>query len=212
MKDNHRLPSGDGKQSFAASDVSAKYKLIQKELTDVRVKFDEPLKYHLASQFEATANCFYVATSIKELTRAINLSSELKIPYFLFGGGTKVLISGNIEGLTIKNRADGIRVSGVKGKVSVNGIGVDEAMVEAESGVSLQKVNDFLKEQKLKQFNFPYIPNSTVGGALYVTPPLQDLVQKVKVFQDGEISDIDVLDLKRGDIVLSAILKVKSAS
>lgn len=200
------------KQSLAATDVSAKYKLVEKELGEVRIKFDEPLKFHLASQFEAIANCFYVATSIKELTQALNLTRELKIPYFLFGGGTKVLISGNIEGLTIKNRADGIRVSGVKGKVSAKGIGVDEAMVEAESGISLQKLNDFLKEQNLKQFSFSYIPNATVGGSLYVTPPLQDLVQKVKVFSDGEISDIDTLDLKRSDIVLSAILKVKSAN
>ena len=188
-----------------------KYKLVEKELGDVRVKFNESLKYHLASKSEAVAECFYVATSIKELTDALDLAKELKIPFFLFGAGTKILVSENIEGLTIKNRTSGIRVSGVKGKVSVKGIGVDEAMVEIESGVSLQKTNEFLKDQNLRQFNFPYIPNSTIGGSLYITPPLQDLVQKVKVFSDGEISDIDVLELKRSDIVLSIVIKVKSA-
>lgn len=187
------------------------YKLVEKELGEVRVKFDEPLKYHLASQVESVAECFYIATTIKELTDALNLSKELKIPYFLFGGGTKILISGSVEGLTIKNRTNGIKISGVKGKVSVKGIGVDEAMVEVESGVTLQRLNDFLKEQNLRTFIFPFIPNSTLGGSLYVTPSLQDLIQKVKVFSDGEISDIDVYELKRDDVVLSAILKIKAA-
>jgi UDP-N-acetylenolpyruvoylglucosamine reductase len=186
-------------------------KLLERELGAVRVKYNESLKYHLASGFDVSAECFYIATTIKELTQVLDLTRELKIPFFLFGAGTKVLISKKIEGLTIKNRTSGIRVSGVKGKVSVNGIGVDEAMVEIESGVSLQKTNEFLKDQKLRQFNFPYIPNSTIGGALYVTPPLQDLTQKVKIWSDGEISETEVYDLKRTDIVLSIIIKVKAA-
>lgn len=188
-----------------------KYKLIELELGTVRVKLDEPLKYHLASKFEVDAHCFYIATTIPELTKALDLSKELKMPFFLFGAGTKILVTEKIEGLTIKNRTGGIKISGVKGKVSAKGIGVDEALVEAESGVSLQRVQEFLKEQNLRQFNFPFIPNATVGGSLFVTPPLQDLVQKVKVWSDKEISDIDVYELKRSDIVLSVILKVKSA-
>lgn len=188
-----------------------KYNLVIKELGEVRVKLGESLKYHLASGFDVKAECFYIATSIKELTEALDLAKELKIPFFLFGAGTKILISEKQVGLTIKNRTSGIRVSGVKGKVSVKGIGVDEAMVEIESGVSLQKINDFLKDQKLRQFNFPYIPNATIGGSLYVTPPLQDLTQKVKVYDDGQVSEIEVFDLKRTDIVLSIIIKVKAA-
>lgn len=188
-----------------------KYNLVIKELGEVRVKLDESLKYHLASGSNVKAACFYIATSTKELTESLDLAKELKIPFFLFGAGTKVLVSEKLEGLTIKNRTSGIRVSGVKGKVSVKGIGVDEAMVEIESGVSLQKTDEFLKEQKLRQFNFPFIPNATVGGSLLVTPPLQDLTQKVKVWSEGEISEIEVFDLKRTDIVLSIIIKVKAA-
>lgn len=187
-------------------------KLVERELGTVRVKFNEPLKYHLASGSTVNAQCFYIATSIKELTQALDLAKELKIPFFLFGGGTKVLISEKLEGLTIKNRTSGIKISGVKGKVSVAGIGVDEALVEVESGVSLTKTNEFLKENKLKLFNFPLIPNATIGGSLLFSPPLQDLTQKIKVWSRGEVFDIDTLDLKREDIILSIILKVKSAT
>ena len=188
-----------------------KFNLLEKELGAVRVKYDEPLKYHLASGSDVKAACFYIATTIKELIQVLDLTKELKIPFFLFGAGTKILVTEKPEGLTIKNRTSGIRVSGVKGKVSVNGIGVDEAMVEIESGVSLQKANEFLKSQKLRVFNFPLIQNATVGGSLYVTPSLQELTQKIKIWSDGEVSDIDTLDLKRSDTVLSVILKVKAA-
>lgn len=214
MKDKNKqsLHQGDLKQiSRSKTPQDSVGKLIERELGSVRVKFDEPLKYHLASGSVVDAQCFYIATTIKELTQALNLTKELKIPYFLFGAGTKVLISEKLEGLTIKNRTSAIRVSSVKGKVSVKGIGVDEAMVEIESGVSLQKTNEFLKEQSLRQFNFPYIPNSTIGGSLYVTPALQELTQKIKVWSDGEVSEIEVYDLKRNDIILSVIIKVKAA-
>jgi len=188
-----------------------KYRLVEKQLGEVRVKLNEPLKYHLANGSNVSAECFYIATSIKELTDVLDLAKELKIPFFLFGSGTKVLISEKLAGLTIKNRTSGIRVSGVKGKVSVKGIGVDEAMIEIESGVSLKKANDFLMEQKLRSLNFPFIPTATVGGSLYVSPPLQYIVQKVKVWFDGEVSEIEVNDLKRNDIILSIIIKVKAA-
>lgn len=199
------------KPKLTAAKASDKYALIEKELGSVRIKLNESLKYHLASGSSIKAECFYIATTIKELTDALDLASELKIPYFLFGAGTKVLNTEKLEGLTIKNRTSGIKISGVKGKVSVKGIGVDEAMVEIESGVSLGRVNEFLKEQNLKEFIFPFIPGSTVGGSLYITPGLQDLTQKIKVWSGGEVFDIDTLDLKRGDIILSIIIKVKSA-
>jgi UDP-N-acetylenolpyruvoylglucosamine reductase len=193
--------------------MQEKFKILVQALGKERIKFDEPLKYHLANPTEALAECFYIATTIKELEEVLNLANELKIPFFLLGSGTKVFFADEgLTGLIIKNRTSGIKISGVKGKVSVKGIGVEEAMVEAESGVSIKKLNDFLQEQKLRLFNFPFIPNSTIGGSLYVTPPLSDTVQKIKVWSEGEISDIDTLELKRGDIVLSVIFKVKAAA
>lgn len=189
-----------------------KFKLIEQALGKERVKLDEPLKYHIANETSGKAQCFYIATSINELEQALNLARELKIPYFVFGAGTKVMIPEfGIEGLVIKNRTSGIKISGVKGKVSSKGIGVEEAMVEAESGVSIQKLNDFLTAQGLAVLQGAITPDSTVGGSLYIDTRLQDAVQKIKVWSEAQVSDIDILELKRSDIILSAILKVKSA-
>lgn len=199
------------KTSFEGN-LSPSFKLIARELGAIRVKFNEPLKYHIAGGLNSVAKCFYIATSIKELTHALNLADELKIPFFIIGAGTKVSFSDeNLEGLIIKNRSSGVRISGVKGKVSAKGIGVAEAMVEVESGVSLQKLNEFLKDQGLQMLIEVLNPLSTVGGLLYITPSLQEITQKIKVWSDAKVFDIDILELKENDIILSAIIKVKSA-
>ena len=191
--------------------MNDKSKILEQTLGRERIKFNEPLKYHFVNGVDSTAESLYIATSLKELTQILDLTRELDIPFFVFGAGTQASIPEKLEGLVIKNRTSGIRISGVKGKVSSRGIGVDEAMVEIESGVSLQKVNEFLKEQNLNQLNFPFITNSTVGGSLHTTSTLQDVTQKIKVFSDGEISDIEVYELGREDIILSVIIKAKSS-
>lgn len=191
--------------------MKEKIKILKQVLGDVRVKLDEPLKYHLENAPPGKGQAFYIATNLKELEQALNLSHELRIPFFLVGSGTKMIIpERGLEGFVIKNRTSGIKISGVKGKVSPLGIGVDEAMVEVESGVSFQKLDEFLKHQGLKQLEFTFSSNSTIGGSFSATSQLQVMTQKIKVFSDREIFDIDILDFKRGDYILSIILKVKS--
>lgn len=192
--------------------MQEKFKLLVQALGKERIKFDEALKYHLAVPTTVSAKCFYIATTIKELEQVLNLADELKIPFSVFGAGTKILLTDyNLEGLVIKNRTSGIKISGVKGKVSNKGIGVEEAMVEAESGVSMQKLNDFLRVQGLALLKGGIIPESTIGGSLYTDNRLQDASQKTKVWSDSQVFDIDILELKRTDIILSTILKVKSS-
>lgn len=200
MKDKQSLPVDTGK-----------IKILKQVLGDVRVKLDEPLKYHLETAPLGKAQIFYIATNLKELEQALNLSQELEIPFFLIGSGTKTTVpESGLSGFVVKNRASGIKISGVKGKVSPKGIGVDEAMVEVESGVSFQKLNDFLKEQGLSSLEFPDLANSTIGGSFRDVSLLQDVAQKIKVWSEGEVFDIDIIDYKKGDYILSIILKVRS--
>lgn len=193
--------------------MKEKIKLLEQALGKSRIKLNEPLKYHTENGVSGNAECFYIATNLKELERALNLAYELKIPFSLIGAGTKMILTDQLlKGFVIKNRTSGIKISGVKGKVSTKGIGVDEALVEVESGVSLGKVNEFLKEQGLAQINFPIVANATVGGSLYVLPSLAEMAQKIKVWSEARVFDIDILDLERGDIILSTIFIVKSAA
>jgi FAD/FMN-containing dehydrogenase len=94
----------------------------------------------------------------------IRIAQELKIPWQILGAGTKI----NLEqtGLIVKNRTSNIKVSGVKGKVGAHGIGVEEALVEADSGISLGRLNKFLEQQNLLPLYFNSPAEATLGGSL----------------------------------------------
>ena len=190
-----------------------KAKLLANVLGEIRVKLDEPLKYHLENAPLGNAEVFYIATNLKELEQALSLAHELEVPFTLVGSGTKMIVTDRgIKGFVIKNRASAVKISGVKGKVSSKGIGVDEAMIEVESGASLEKLQDYLKHQGLKQLDFPFLGNSTIGGSYASIPQLQDLTQKIKIWSDRDVFDIDILDFKKDDYIMSIILKIKSAT
>ncbi len=177
-----------------------------------RIKFDEKLAYHTFSKLGGPAEAFFIATSQKELISILDSALELKIPYFVFGSGTKMLVSDQgIKGLVIKNRTGNIKIGGIKGKVGRNGIGIEEALIDVDSGVSINKLNEFLKEQNLKEFEGVNSHSATVGGAILLDPQLQSMATNVKVWENGGVFDIDQTELRRNrHIILSIVFKVKA--
>ncbi len=120
--------------------MDSKYKLIVDSFGKERFKFNEPLKNYTASKIGGPAKLFFIAFTESELIRIIDMCRELKLPYFLFGTGSRILISDSgFDGLVIKNRTKEIHTVSVKGKVTKFGIGVEEAAVEVSSGVSINK-------------------------------------------------------------------------
>jgi UDP-N-acetylmuramate dehydrogenase len=190
-----------------------KLKLLKAELGEERIKLDEKVADHTFSKLGGLAKFFYIATTERELIHVLDTAMSLRIPYLLIGAGTKLLVSDKgFEGLVIKNRVSNVKISGVKGKVGKDGIGVEEALVEVESGASLLKINDFLKEQKLEQLLDLSSENATLGGAIFLDINLLKFVQKVKVWEKGQVSTEDVDMIRQGvDVVLSAILRVRAA-
>lgn len=184
--------------------------LIVSSIGKERFKFDEELKIHTFSKSKGKAQLFYIATTHRELIRILDAASDLKIPYFVFGNGTKLLINSTIKGVVIKNRTSVLKVAGVKGKISKEGIGVEEAFIEADSGVSLGKLNEFVKKEKLQEIDGFSSLQSTIGGAIYLDPLLRNATQSIKVWNDGEVMDIKLPELKRDFVVLSVIFKFKA--
>src|SRR3990167_6899592 len=95
-----------------------KFKLLTSELGESRIKRDIDVTEFLQNRLGGVALFSYIATTEKELIKAINLCRNLKI-------------------------------FGIKGKVSKSGLGVEEALIEAGSGVSLKRLNDYVKSQGL---------------------------------------------------------------
>lgn len=187
-------------------------KLIAKSLGEDRVRFNEDLSQQTFLKINALAECFYIATSTQELLKILGLAYELKIPYTILGAGTKFNSEAKlIKGLVIKNRSSVVKVAGIKGKVGKGGIGVEEALVTVDSGVSVAKLNDFLSAQGLKDITLFSSTHSTIGGAMFVDSTLQDLAEKITTWSQGMLSDILANDLTiNSDVVISAIFKMKA--
>jgi UDP-N-acetylmuramate dehydrogenase len=188
-----------------------KLKLIADSLGSDRVKFDEPIKDHTASRLGGPASLFLVAATTTEIKRIIGLVRQLKLPILVFGSGSKMAISDQgFKGVVLKNRTQNISVVGVKGKVSKVGIGVSEAIIEADSGVTIAKLVEFLNKQNLSTELIKDIPG-TVGGNVSFNKALQELVQKIKIInQIGEIEDIEKEELDfRNQIILSVVFKFR---
>lgn len=192
--------------------MDSKYKLIIDSFGKDRFKFNEPLKEYTASELGGPAKLFFIAFTESDLIRIIIMCKELKIPFFLFGTGSKILISDlGFEGLVIKNRTKNIQTISVKGKVTKYGIGVDEALVEAEGGVSINKLVEYLNSQDLETDAFRNTQGS-IGGNLFLNRFLQNHTKSIKVLdRKSEIVQISVENLKlKEHIILSAVLKMKA--
>lgn len=189
-----------------------KFKLIIDSFGKDRFKIQELLKDYTASNLGGPAKVFFIAFTTRELVKVINMCRELKLSYFLFGTGSKIAMSDlGFNGLVIKNRTKEIKTLSVKGKVTKFGIGVDEALIEVDSGVSIKKWIEYLDSQNLESLEFGSIPGS-IGGNLFISRFLQNRVKSIKVLDSkSEIKEISVETLSpKGHIILSAVFRIKA--
>ena len=189
-----------------------KFKLIIDSFGSDRFKFNERLENYTSLNIGGPAKIFFIAFTTSELVKIVKMCRELNLPFFIFGTGSKIMISENgFPGLVIKNRTKNIQIVSVKGKVTKYGIGVEEALIEVDSGVSTNKFIEFLETQALSSEVFKGISGS-IGGALFLSKFLQNAVKSIKVLDlDCEIEQVGSLELNaKKHIILSAVFKVKA--
>lgn len=189
-----------------------KFKLIIDSFGKDRFKLNEPIKNYTSSEVGGLAKIFFIAFTTRDLTKIITMSRELKLPFFLFGTGSKIMISETgFDGLVIKNRTKEIHTVSVKGKVSKFGIGIEEAMVQVESGVSMKKFAESLEAEGLQSEGFSNLPGS-IGGNLFLSNFLQRLAKSIKVLdQQSHIWEIEPWELSlKKHIILSSIFRIKA--
>lgn len=192
--------------------MDSKFKLIIDSFGKDRFKFDEPIKDYTSLSLGGPAKLFFIAFTINELIKIIKMCRQLNLPFFIFGTGSKIMMSDlGFNGLVIKIRTKEIEVISIKGKATRVGIGVEEALVEVSSGVSTAKFAEFLEGQRLMDEEFSNIPGS-IGGNLFVSKILQSRVKSIKVLGlDGDILEIEPNELRlRRHIILSAVFRIKA--
>lgn len=202
----------DTNKNTLSTEVDRKIKLIANSFGLDKVVLDELLSKHVSTNLGGVAKLFFAAFNSSEIIRMVNMARGLKVPVLIFGSGTKMLISENgFDGVAIKNRTSKMTVVGVKGKIQNRGVGVDEALIEVDSGVLVSKLVEFLKGHGL---TFEQLENTsgTLGGNLFLNKDLLQICQSVKVIdEDGEIEDIEKNELSlRKHIILSAVFKCKT--
>lgn len=198
-------------QSKGKNDFARGLEMIQQSLGKERVKMDQSLKDYTFSKSLGHAQALYIATNEVELVKILDISFQLKVPVLMLGNGTKSVFADKIAGLVVKNRTAKLKVVAFKGQVAREGIGIKEALIEVASGVSISRLNEFLINQGLMTLDGISSPLSSVGGSLFWDLRLQVATEKIRVWEQGSILEIDNLQLKRThQVILSVIIKAKS--
>lgn len=200
--------------------MAQKHSEIVKKIGKIQVKRNEPLAKHTTFDIGGPADLFYEAKTSEELVKAVKLARKLKIPYFILGGGSNLLVSDlGFKGLAIKVKTFGCRV---KNKVLITETGTPTAYV-----LNTALNNDLTGLEFLSG-----IPG-TIGGAVFCNArahflgdflkkpvSIGDVVSKIEVLTpNGMIKKFSGRHYphtlsqssikKSGDIVLSVEFRLK---
>src|SRR3989344_2514690 len=98
---------------------------LKNTLGPLRVFENEPLSKHTYFKIGGPARIFFEAKNVDDLRLALKTAHELGIPFVVLGGGANVLVSdAGFEGPVIKNKADGVKLVGIKGIIDRQGRGI----------------------------------------------------------------------------------------
>ncbi|HZX11611.1 MAG TPA: UDP-N-acetylmuramate dehydrogenase [Acidobacteriota bacterium] len=142
------------------------------------------LKLHSNFKIGGKADYFFSASSLKELSDAVDLAKKESVPFQIIGGGFNVLFDDDgFRGLIIKNNAKGIKKLG-------------HTEIEVLSGTDLDDLIEFCMEKGLGGLEFLAGIPGTVGGAVCGNAgafghSIGDVIKEALVLkQNGEISEL----------------------
>ncbi|MBQ4110647.1 MAG: UDP-N-acetylmuramate dehydrogenase [Clostridia bacterium] len=160
------------------------YNKLLEVVSEDKIFINEPMKKHTSFKIGGNADYLILAKNATEIINVISLCKKEKIPFFIMGNGSNLLVSDRgISGVVIKT-------AGALNSITVNG---DEIIVE--SGVMLKKIANTALEHSLTGFEeLSGIPG-TVGGAVYMNAgaygrEFKDIVVSVKyIDENGNICE-----------------------
>lgn len=171
---------------------------VKEILGPLRVFENEPLKKHTYFKIGGPARLFFEAKSVDDLKLALSTAFENKIPYVVLGGGANVLVADTgFDGLLIKNRADGVKLVGLKGTIGKSGRGVKNALVWAASGTPMNQLARFTIDQGLEGLEFLLSVPGTVGGGIKINAHFE--VEKGEFLGDRLVSAA-LFDTNSGEV------------
>ena len=147
-----------------------------------KVLFDAPMRQFTSIQVGGPADSILFPKDVEELKKVIRYARRRKIPFLILGRGTNLVV-----------RDKGVRGWVISLTQGMKKIQMDGGVVEAEAGLSLQRLVQFSNQKGLTGLEpFFGIPG-TVGGGLAMNAgawgaELKDVLLSVTLMkEDGEI-------------------------
>ena len=149
-----------------------------------KVLFDAPMKQFTSIQVGGPADSLLFPKDVEELKKVVRYARRRKIPFLILGRGTNLVV-----------RDKGVRGWVISLTQGMKKIQMDGGVVEAEAGLSLQRLVQFSNQKGLTGLEpFFGIPG-TVGGGLAMNAgawgaELKDVLLSVTLMkEDGEIAE-----------------------
>lgn len=157
------------------------------------VKLQEPMSKHTTFRIGGPADFYLCPHSTKEVQEIVEICKEEKLPYFVLGNGSNLLVSDRgYRGVVIqlwKNFSD---------------ITVKDCCIQAKAGALLSKVAAEALEAGLTGMEFASGIPGTIGGAAFMNAgayggEMKDIIKSVKVLDtQGEARVLPKEELKMG--------------
>jgi len=171
------------------------FQQIKEELPGI--KRNVSLKSYTTFKIGGPAKYFFEAKGKEDLIRAILVAKSKKLPFFILGGGSNILVSDKgYKGLIIKikNQKSKIKNTNQKSKI-----------IETESDALLSQIVALALKNSLTGLEWAIGIPGTIGGAIYGNAgafgrSTKDVIQKVEVFdlKDKKIKILKNKDCKFG--------------
>ena len=175
---------------------------------------NEPMKRHTTFRIGGPADYYLCPHSAKEIQKVVEICREEKLPYFILGNGSNLLVSDQ-----------GYRGVVIQLWKNVSDIRVESCLIHAKAGASLAKIAAEALEEGLTGMEFAAGIPGTLGGAVVMNAgayggEMKDILKEVLVMdQQGRIFTLEKKDLKlgyrtsavkeKGYIVLAAVLELR---
>ena len=122
-----------------------------------QLQIDVPVDRYTSARVGGTADMFLTVNTGQQLQAAVEMAYEKRIPYFILGGGSNILVAdGGIKGLVIMNRARNVRFKHIGSRV----------ICIAESGANLSSLARQCIAKGLGGLEWAIGVPGTVGGAV----------------------------------------------
>lgn len=154
------------------------YRHLKEIINEKNILIDEPMKRHTTFRIGGPADYFIIPEGIKEVKDVVTLCRQEKMPYYIMGNGSNLLVGDK-----------GYRGVIIQIYKNMNVITVTGSTVTAQAGALLSKVAGAAYESGLAGFEFASGIPGTIGGAVMMNAGAYGSEMKDRILSATVLTD-----------------------